>query len=108
MAPFYDESIICLDVIDTLPDDKQHRVSEWFEDCRNSGQFSWESLLKHLENEFSGKQAQQSASELLSRMEQGCYQYFDNFLREFEYRLAQSEGYRCFSYQLNGDIILPL
>ncbi|POS86515.1 hypothetical protein EPUL_000556 [Erysiphe pulchra] len=53
--------------------------------------------LETIETSNNDKQAQQAASELVSRMEQGQNQSFADFLRDFEYRLAQS-----------GDAFTPL
>ena len=51
-------SSICIDIIDTLPDDKKPRVANWFADSKASGLFSWKDLLQVLQNEFEDSQAQ--------------------------------------------------
>ncbi|KAI0996318.1 hypothetical protein K3495_g11862 [Podosphaera aphanis] len=91
-APFFDECSICLDVIDTLPENLKSRVSGWFDSRRAGGNFSWRELIQYLQNTFTDRQGQQAASELLDRMEQGEHQLFADFLQDFNYRLAQSGG----------------
>ncbi|KAI0994089.1 hypothetical protein K3495_g14094, partial [Podosphaera aphanis] len=91
-APFFDECSICLDIIDTLPENLKSRVSGWFESRKLSGNFSWNELVQHLRDTFADRQGQQAASELLDRMEQGEHQLFAEFLQDFNYRIAQSGG----------------
>ncbi|KAI0993576.1 hypothetical protein K3495_g14608 [Podosphaera aphanis] len=91
-APFFDECSICLDIINTLPDNLKSRVSGWFDSRRSEGNFSWKELVQHLETTFADRQGQQAASELLDMMEQGEHQLFADFLQDFNYRLAQSGG----------------
>lgn len=97
LAPFVESAAICLDMIDTLPEKKQSRVSDWFEESRSNENFSWQDLIKVFRREFENKEARQAASEIVSRMEQGKNQLFVDFLRDFEYRLAQSGGNEAYT-----------
>ncbi|KAI0996850.1 hypothetical protein K3495_g11334 [Podosphaera aphanis] len=92
LVPFVEGGIICLDMIETLPEDKKSRVSAWFEESKARNVFDWRALIQHFRDEFEDKQAMQAASEYLNRMEQGYHQYFRDFLKDFEYRVAQSGG----------------
>lgn len=87
-APFVDPCSICLDMIDTLPEDKKSRVAAWFEDKSRTNSFDWQVLVEHFRNQFDDKEARQSASEYVTRMEQGYNQLFLDFLKDFEYRIA--------------------
>lgn len=90
-APYFDERSICLDMIDTLPDNLKGRVSNWFETRRVSGIFSSAEFIQYFKDTFADRQAQQSASEVLDRMEQGECQ-FGEFFQDFEHQLALSRG----------------
>ena len=48
---------ICIDTINTLPDDKKPRVANWFAESKASGLFSWKDLLQVFQNEFEDRQA---------------------------------------------------
>lgn len=87
-APYADPCSICLDMIDTLPDDKRSRVAAWFDDSSSKNYFSWQDLAKHFRSQFDNKEARQAASEYVNRMEQGQNQLFRDFLKDFEYRMA--------------------
>ncbi|KAI0993518.1 hypothetical protein K3495_g14666 [Podosphaera aphanis] len=88
-APFLDERTICLDLIETLPETSKPRVAPWFNKRKVDGRFSWRNLIDHFKDTFADRQAQQSASELVNRMEQGNNQYFGDFVLDFEYRVSQ-------------------
>ena len=87
-APHVDPCSICLDMIDTLPDEKKSRVAAWFEESSQKNSFSWENFVEHFRRQFDDKEARQAASEHVSRMEQGYNQLFLDFLKDFEYRMA--------------------
>lgn len=87
-APYVDPCSICLDMIDTLPDEKKSRVAAWFEESSQKNSFSWENFVEHFRSQFDDKEARQAASEHVSRMEQGYNQLFLDFLKDFEYRMA--------------------
>ncbi|KAI0994433.1 hypothetical protein K3495_g13750 [Podosphaera aphanis] len=78
-APFYDEKSICLDMIDTLPDSLKSRVANWFETRRSTGNFNFSEFIQLFKDTFADRQAQQTASENLDRMEQGECQTFGDF-----------------------------
>ncbi|KAI1006339.1 hypothetical protein K3495_g1884 [Podosphaera aphanis] len=69
IVPFVDGGIICLDMIETLPEDKKSRSSAWFEEIKARQVFDWRALIQHFRDEFEDKQAMQAASEYLNRME---------------------------------------
>lgn len=92
LSPFVDPCSICLDMIDTLSETKQARVAEWFQESERNGTFNWRELAFFFRKQFEDKQARQTAASMLSRMEQGYHHFFDNFPRDFEYRVAQSGG----------------
>lgn len=92
LSPFADPCRICLDMIDTLPETKQARAAEWFNESERKGDFNWRELATFFRKQFEDKQARQTAASILNRMEQGYHQYFDDFLRDFEYRIVQSGG----------------
>ena len=83
---------ICMDMIDTLPDDKKYRVESWFKQSKAANNFQWRDLLDHWWKELQDTQAQQAAHETLQRMEQGEHKYFIDFLKDFEHKMAQSGG----------------
>lgn len=90
-APYFDNRSICLDMVDTLPEMYKSRVASWFEARRVAGEFDWKDFLEHFKITFADRQARQTASETVSRMEQGANQYFADFLQDFEHRLAQCD-----------------
>lgn len=92
MEPYFLPAQICMDMIDTLPDNKKCRVESWFKGKKASGRFNWRELLICFRNEFQDNQAQQAALETLERMEQGQHQFFMDYLKEFELKVAQSGG----------------
>ena len=62
-APFYDGRSICLDMIDTLPDNLKGWVSNWFEMRRVMGTFSYGEFIQYFKDTFADLQALQSTSE---------------------------------------------
>lgn len=90
-------SCLCIDIINTLPDEKKSRVANLFSQCKQADNFNWRELLNVFEHEFENTQAQQSATELVQRMEQGRHQMFRDFLKEFEYQIALSGGEDIFT-----------
>ncbi|KAI0997024.1 hypothetical protein K3495_g11159 [Podosphaera aphanis] len=92
LAPFFNDCSICLDMIDTLPEELKPRVASWFDLRRVSGKFNWKEFLEHFKATFSDKQARQTAAELVNRMEQGEHQYFLDFLQDFEHKMVQCGG----------------
>lgn len=94
---FVEPAAICLDMIDTLPEKKQSRVAYWFEESKSNENFDWRELIRVFRKEFESKNARQAASEIVTRMAQGKNQLFVDFLRDFEYRLAQSGGNEAFT-----------
>ncbi|KAI0993451.1 hypothetical protein K3495_g14733 [Podosphaera aphanis] len=91
-APFYDGKSIYLGMIDTLPDNLKGRVSNWFEARRIAGSFYYADFIQYFKDSFADRQAQQSASEVLDRMEQGECQFFGDFYQDFEHQLALGGG----------------
>lgn len=87
-ASSVDPCSICLDMIDTLPEDKKPRIAAWFQERSRSNNFSWKDLIEHFHRQFDDKEARQSASEYVNRMEQGYNQLFLDFLKDFEYHIA--------------------
>ena len=83
-----DASTICLDIIDTLPEEKMPRVAAWFKDSVDNGIFDWREFIDHLCIQFQDNQACQAAIEMIHHMEQGYNQLFQDFLKDFEYRMA--------------------
>ncbi|KAI0999168.1 hypothetical protein K3495_g9028 [Podosphaera aphanis] len=77
-------------MIDTLPESKQARTAEWFSESERKGDFNWRELASFFRKQFEDKQARQTAASILNRMEQGHHQFFDDFLRDFEHRVAQN------------------
>lgn len=92
LAPYADPCVICLDMIETLPEAKQARAAEWFQEIERIGVFDWRKLASFFRKQFEDKQARQAAAALLNRMEQGYHQFFDDFLKDFDYRVALSGG----------------
>lgn len=87
-ASSVDPCSICLDMIDTLPDEKKPRVAAWFQERSRLNNFSWMDLIEHFHRQFDDKEARQSASEYVNRMEQRYNQLFLDFLKDFEYHIA--------------------
>ena len=83
-----DASTICLDIIDTLPEEKMPWVAAWFKDSVDNGIFDWREFIDHLCIQFQDNQACQAAVEMIQRIEQGYNQLFQDFLKDFEYRMA--------------------
>ncbi|KAI1000887.1 hypothetical protein K3495_g7312 [Podosphaera aphanis] len=71
---------------------KQARAAECFGESEKKKVFDWRKLALFFRKQFEDKQAAQAAAALLNRMEQGFHQYFDDFLKDFDYRVAQSGG----------------
>ena len=99
MGVVIESSSICIDIVDTLPDEKKSRIASWFSlnKGKETGSFNWKELLDVIQREFEDAQAQQVALELLQRMEQGPHQYFHEFLKEFEYKAAFCGGDEMFT-----------
>lgn len=97
MSSCRESSSICIDIIDTLPEDKKSRVASWFSLSKKADNYDWRQLLNLLQHEFEDTQAQQAALELVQRMEQGAHQYFHEFLKEFEYKVASCGGDELFT-----------
>lgn len=83
---------ICLAMLQTLPTERQLRVSHWFETGGSLRDWNWRLFLDHFAEQFEDKQAAQCAVEELTRMRQGAHQYFADFLQDFEFKLAQCKG----------------
>ncbi|KAI0993380.1 hypothetical protein K3495_g14804 [Podosphaera aphanis] len=81
-----------MDMVNSLPSDKRARVAGWFDERRSTNRFKWRDLLQHFRDEFEDQQAKLTAGEELLRIEQGAHQYFCDFLRDFEYKVAVSGG----------------
>lgn len=97
LEPYTDSCKICLDMIDTLPEEKQARAAEWFRESARTNEFNWRQLALFFRKQFEDKQARQAAAAMLNRMEQGYHQYFQDFLKDFEYRLALCGGSEAFT-----------
>lgn len=97
LAPYREESAICIDIIDTLPEDKKSRVAGWFSNSKRKNVFDWQDLLDVFQQEFEDIQAQQTAHEMVLRMEQGHCQYFHEFVKDFEYKVSLSGGEELFT-----------
>ncbi|POS87410.1 hypothetical protein EPUL_001149 [Erysiphe pulchra] len=87
-SQYRDPSSICIDIIDTLPEDKKSRLASWFAKIKRVDKFDWRNLLDVIQCEFEDVQAQQTAHEFVLRMEQGRNQYFAEFFKDFEHRIA--------------------
>lgn len=83
---------ICLGILNSIPVDKQSRVSHWFETGGPSGMHNWKDFVEHIKLEFEDKQARQTAGDLLYRMRMGSNQYFCDFFQDFQVKLAQCGG----------------
>lgn len=86
----FDHRSICLDTIETLPDDLKPRVATWFENRRAEDTFNWRDFIEHFRVTFADHQGRQTVSEFLNQMEQGENLYFAEFVQDFEHRWAQS------------------
>ncbi|RKF64086.1 hypothetical protein OnM2_021105 [Erysiphe neolycopersici] len=84
--PYVDQGSICLDMIDSLPDEKKPRISAWFD--KNQPNYNWRKFAAHFNEQFEDKEERQAASEYVNRMEQGHNQLFLDFLKDFEYRIS--------------------
>lgn len=84
--------LICMSMIDTLPENRQMRISHWFQEGGPNKDWDPVRFLAHFTEQFEDKQAQESAMEELTRMRQGTHQYFADYLQDFEYKLAQCQG----------------
>ena len=92
VASCREPSGLCIDIINTLPDDKRSRIASWFSVSKKANKFDSLDLLNIIEHEFEDTHAQQVATELLQRMEQGRHQFFREFLKDFEYKVSLSGG----------------
>ena len=91
-AKLGNDKTICNGILGTLPEDKQQRVSHWFLSGGVDGQYNVEAFLEHIKDKFEDKEAKQTAGDLLNRMRMGTSQKFDDFLQDFEFKLAQCDG----------------
>ncbi|KAI0997642.1 hypothetical protein K3495_g10546 [Podosphaera aphanis] len=72
--------IICLSILDTIPESKQHRVSHWFLSGGQNGDYDVELFLAFFKDKFNNKLALQTAGSELQRMRMGSSQGFELFL----------------------------
>lgn len=83
---------VCIDMMNTLPIDLQLRVSHWFQKGGLERNWNYELFFEHFNENFEDKQAARAAGEDQARMRQGAHQLFADFLRDYEYKLAQADG----------------
>ena len=84
--------LICLGILECLPENKQNRVSSWLMRQGNTGMYDWREFLAFIHKQFDNRQAGLEAGVALTRMRQGDHQYFEDFLQDFEYKLSLCEG----------------
>lgn len=84
--------LICLGILESLPENKQNRVSSWLMKQGKLGNYDWREFLKVLDGQFDNKLAGLEAGIILVRMKQGEHQYFDDFVQDFEYQLSLCQG----------------
>ena len=87
-----EEDSICLDMIDTLPQELQTRTEEWFQDRQKSRNYSWRELFDHFSELFGDQQVLEAAVEQFCRIQKGRNQYFHDYIKEFDYKVAMCGG----------------
>ncbi|RKF64368.1 hypothetical protein GcM3_133014 [Golovinomyces cichoracearum] len=99
MQGVFEEDTICLDMVDTLPNDLQAKTEEWFDERQRGEDYSWRKLLDHFSELFGDHQALETAVENFNRTRQGPNQYFQDYIKEFEYRVALCGGEETYTPQ---------
>lgn len=67
---------------------KKPRVAAWFEERSKSSNLSWQDLIEHFRRQVNDREARQSTSEYVNRMEQGYKHLFLDFVMDFKYHIA--------------------
>ena len=79
-------------MIDTLPQELQTRKEEWFQDRQKSRNYSWRELFDHFSELFGDQHVLETAVEQFCRIQQGRNQYFHDYVKEFDYKVAMCGG----------------
>ncbi|KAI0991959.1 hypothetical protein K3495_g16227, partial [Podosphaera aphanis] len=108
-GPHIAHSSICLDMIDSLPEDRQGSVAVEFGRMSATGNFDYVNFIECFKQTFADYEARQTAAETVSRMYQGGSQLFTDFLKDFNYRVALAGGDEAFTplgktQQLKGSL----
>jgi hypothetical protein len=84
--------VTCHGILETLPETKRTRVSQWFLSGGPHKDWNVDEFLLHLKDKFENKEAVQTAGDELQRMRMGDSQKFDSLLDDFEFKLALCGG----------------
>ncbi|KAI0996391.1 hypothetical protein K3495_g11789 [Podosphaera aphanis] len=83
---------VCNEIMNTIPADCRLRVSHWFSCGGPKRNWDYKKFIEHLNENLEDKTSTRTASFTLAKMRQGKYQPFSEYLRDFEYTLAQAKG----------------
>ncbi|KAI0996000.1 hypothetical protein K3495_g12182 [Podosphaera aphanis] len=83
---------VCNEIMSTIPTDCRLQVSHWFSCGWPKRNWDYKKFIEHLNENFEDKTSTRTASFTLAKMRQGKYQLFSEYLRDFEYTLAQAKG----------------
>lgn len=84
--------MICLNMVEAIPDVKKQRLSPWFKKRQENNNYSWQDLHSYMFKSFSDKTNDLAAAQTLARMRQGKHQFFHDFIKDFEHQLALAGG----------------
>lgn len=79
-------------MMNTIPIESKLRVSNWFSCGGPKGDWDYQEFIRHFNENFEDKTSARAASITLKNMKQGDNQSFSEYLRDFEYILAQAKG----------------
>lgn len=79
-------------MMNTIPTDCRLRVSHWFSCGGPKRNWDYKKFIEHFNDNFENKTSARSAAFSLAKMKQGKSQPFSDYLRDFEYTLAQAKG----------------
>lgn len=79
---------ICLNMSESIPQDKQKMIQHWYTSGGDDGQYNWEKFIDEFSLQFENKLARLTALDEASRMRQGEAQHFSDFVADVNYKLG--------------------
>lgn len=87
-----DNEGICSEIVATIPDFKRPRVLEWHKTGGPDRSWDPHAFLDHIKLRFEDKESRKKSAQRLSKLRQGKYQCFAEYLQDFEVLLGKAEG----------------
>ncbi|RKF76704.1 putative eka-like protein [Golovinomyces cichoracearum] len=87
-----DNEGICAEIFATVPDFKRSRVLEWHKIGGPDRSWDLYAFLDHIKLRFEDKESRKKSAQRLSKLRQGKYQCFAEYLQDFEVLLGKAEG----------------